>query len=433
MNIFVSYRRGDRPGHAGRVGDALRRAFGNDHVFYDVATIRGGVDFAIAIKQAIEKSDVVAAVIGPDWGRRRPLDWLLSRPDWVRFEIEFAREARKPILPVLVDDAGMPRAMPPSLRFLATIHGTSLRDESWDSDVEDLVANLPAVARTEVSSAPAATPAPAGVLTRPIVIASACAAVLLTAWLAVKGWPRTPDPDTAPPSAEPAAVPAVPAAVKAAENRPPTTGRIDVKLAAGAGDGLMATNRVGLVSATRFVLTAQGITDPDGDDIRYRWDFGDGSASPPSAASVEKVYDRVRRFQVKLLVNDGKLPADLLAGETDVTIRDVSGTWELNLTPDPLARYAVPTRYTVTLVQQETELSGRILPTGSSRSTVLTGRVEHPARVSFGSESAWWNDDSDAYFDLQVSDGAIFVQMTNRTPNKCGPQIPCRSLLANRQ
>ena len=41
------------------------------------------------------------------------------------------------------------------------------------------------------------------------------------------------------------------------------------------------------------------------------------------------------------------------------------------------------------------------------------------SRVQFGSESAWWNDDSDAYFDLYVSDGALMIQMMNFKPNRC--------------
>jgi len=52
INIFVSYRRHDSPGHAGRLQDALRRQLGPDRVFYDVTAIAGGVDFKRAIKDA---------------------------------------------------------------------------------------------------------------------------------------------------------------------------------------------------------------------------------------------------------------------------------------------------------------------------------------------------------------------------------------------
>ena len=64
---------------------------------------------------------------------------------------------------------------------------------------------------------------------------------------------------------------------------------------------------------------------------------------------------------------------------------------------------------------------------------MLTGSVEHPTRVQFGSEHAWWNDDEDAYFDLYVSDGALMIQMMNFRANRCGPQIPCLGALMNKR
>ena len=36
LKIFISYRRTDAEGHAGRLKDSLAREFGNDHVFMDV-------------------------------------------------------------------------------------------------------------------------------------------------------------------------------------------------------------------------------------------------------------------------------------------------------------------------------------------------------------------------------------------------------------
>jgi TIR domain/PKD domain len=433
LSIFVSYRRTDRPGHAGRVRDALRRTFGNDAVFYDVATIRGGADFAVAIKQAIEKSSVVIAIIGPDWGRFGLRDRLLSRRDWVRFEIEHARQAGKPILPIVVAGAGMPRNLPASLGFLSTINAVSLRDESWDNDVDQLIERLPAFSQIPADSGWTPAAAPDSGLKRGIAIASVALVVLAAAWVMPRVWNRPPSPP------DPAVVPAPPKetgtapapAVRQAPNRPPTTGRIHVAIPD--GGGLLELNRTGLMSATRFVLTATDITDPDGDRIRYTWDFGDGSAAPPSSARVEKVYREVDKFQVKLFVNDGKLENDLLVAETDITIRSVTGTWLLSLERDPKADYPLPTQYEITLLQDKSQLSGRITPGGSNRPTVLSGNVAHPARIQFGSESAWWNDTSDAYFDLKISDGNLAIQMTNTTPNRCGPQIPCAGARAYKQ
>jgi hypothetical protein len=447
-NLFVSYRRADSAGHAGRIQDALRRHFGKEHVFFDVTAVAGGMDFAVAIKEAIDRSAVVAVIIGPRWGRRPFWDRLLSRADWVRFEIEYAWRAGKPVVPVLVGGAAMPRSLPAPLQFLSTIHAISLRDDRWDEDVERLTARLPLVTRSPSSaSMPAALPS----RRRGGIIAAAIASMLLLVWLGPLVWrtltsgeneetsadtpttegraaaggppaadrPATPDPAAVPaenrPSRAGTSAPSSGMTREPPANRPPTTGRIDVNV----------PNSIGIVSATKFTLTAKGVADPDGDDIRYRWDFGDGSPSPLSASSVTKVFERVRSYDVMLYVNDGKMKEDLAVAQTKVTVRSLTGSWLLSLQTDPKAPYQVPDSYTVELVQEGDQLSGRITPMGAGRSTVLTGQVKDPMDVSFGSESAWWNDNSDAYFDLAVSDRALMIQMSNRTPGRCSWQVPC--------
>ena len=67
MQVFLSYRRGDVPGHAGRLADALRQRLGNDSVFQDVVAIAPGQDFTTAIDHALDDCDAVLAVIGPGW------------------------------------------------------------------------------------------------------------------------------------------------------------------------------------------------------------------------------------------------------------------------------------------------------------------------------------------------------------------------------
>src|SRR5579875_2094350 len=47
--IFISYRRDDSEGEAGRLFDDLVRTFGDDSVFMDVAGINPGTDFREAI------------------------------------------------------------------------------------------------------------------------------------------------------------------------------------------------------------------------------------------------------------------------------------------------------------------------------------------------------------------------------------------------
>ena len=213
-------------------------------------------------------------------------------------------------------------------------------------------------------------------------------------------------------------------------NRPQKAGSIEVKIENDLS--LLSLNRIGLMATTKFTLSAKDVSDPDGDPLTYIWDFGDGSATPPSAPLVEKIYREVNKFHVRLFVTDGK-HANVLAGETDITIRDVTGTWLLTIRNDPNRPTKLPERMTVTLNQKGSLLDGRIVPENSNRPTILSGEVRHPATVYFGSESAWWNDGDDAYFELKVSDGFLAVQMTNTMTGRCGHSITCQSAFFQKQ
>ena len=62
--VFVSYRRDDSAGFAGRLTDALERRFGADSVFRDVDDIAAGADFGVVIEQALQQVQAVLVVIG---------------------------------------------------------------------------------------------------------------------------------------------------------------------------------------------------------------------------------------------------------------------------------------------------------------------------------------------------------------------------------
>ena len=114
--IFLSYRREDSAGVAGRIYDRLRGYFGPDAVFFNVDSVPLGVDFQEYIESLLSHCGVFLAVIGPDWagqintGRDNP-------EDWVRIEIEAALKQGLPVIPVLIDHTGMPSEadLPPSL------------------------------------------------------------------------------------------------------------------------------------------------------------------------------------------------------------------------------------------------------------------------------------------------------------------------------
>jgi TIR domain len=65
--IFISYRRDDSAGHAGRLFDRLSDHFGRDQVFMDIDSIEPGVDFAQVVEDTMGRCEAVVALIGPHW------------------------------------------------------------------------------------------------------------------------------------------------------------------------------------------------------------------------------------------------------------------------------------------------------------------------------------------------------------------------------
>ncbi len=161
--IFISYRRQDSQGSAGRLADTLKAQFAQNHIFRDIETIEPGVDFVEAIERALGSCVVLLAVIGPRWlsatdklGRRR----LDDPNDYTRIEIAAALQRKVRVIPVLVDGAAMPDAedLPDDLKTLARRQASELSDKRWDFDVRQLVLTIEKIPGIEKrSGAPVAT------------------------------------------------------------------------------------------------------------------------------------------------------------------------------------------------------------------------------------------------------------------------------------
>jgi hypothetical protein len=145
--IFISYRRDDTEGEAGRLFDDLTREFGSNSVFMDVAGIRPGVDFVQAIEQNVADCGVLLAIIGPTWatitcasGQRR----LDDPNDFVVLEIASALKREVPVIPVLVHSAKMPTQdqLPESLKSFSHRNSVELSHARWPSDVQLLIGAL---------------------------------------------------------------------------------------------------------------------------------------------------------------------------------------------------------------------------------------------------------------------------------------------------
>jgi hypothetical protein len=144
--LFISYRREETAGHAGRLYDAVAARFGDRNVFMDV-DLAPGVDFVERITEAVTACDVLLVVIGPKWATlsddRGP---RLEYPDdYVRLEVETGLASPEvTVIPLLVGGAGMPQPdeLPESLRALARRNALDVSDLRWRYDVGRLVGTL---------------------------------------------------------------------------------------------------------------------------------------------------------------------------------------------------------------------------------------------------------------------------------------------------
>jgi hypothetical protein len=145
--VFISYRREDSSGYAGRLFDILSVHFGRENTYMDVDTIMGGDNFPAVIEEKISHCDALLAVIGERWltctaakGGRR----LDMAGDFVRLEIAKALERGVRVIPVLVGGATMPHQgdLPDELRPLCAREAMDLRDAHFRADAERLIDTL---------------------------------------------------------------------------------------------------------------------------------------------------------------------------------------------------------------------------------------------------------------------------------------------------
>ncbi len=145
--IFINYRRGDEAGWTQALFGKLQNAFAREQLFMDVDNIPAGIDFVRHLDEQVASCDVVLSIIGPDWlgvkdgsGVRR-----LDRPDdFVRIEVGSALRQEKRVIPVLVNNAEMPRAddLPDDLKPLARRNAVRLTHERFNPDAEGLIRQI---------------------------------------------------------------------------------------------------------------------------------------------------------------------------------------------------------------------------------------------------------------------------------------------------
>ena len=140
--VFISYRRVDSGGWAGRLRQYLSEGVGACRVFMDVDSIAPGEHWRQRLAAALAESGVVIVVVGPEWlvqhdGARR----LDDPDDLVRFEVSTTLVGDAVVIPVLVGGAALPEAdaLPRDLRPLLERNAVQLSPADFGSDAQRLL------------------------------------------------------------------------------------------------------------------------------------------------------------------------------------------------------------------------------------------------------------------------------------------------------
>lgn len=145
--IFISYRRDDSAGYAGRLYDRLIQHFPKERLFMDIDDIPPGYDFVDVLENAIKACNVVLVIIGKQWvsipnaeGKRR----LDDPRDFVRIEVATALQRNVRVIPLLVGGAVMPlpAELPPDLEKLVRRQAVVINNHSFHPDVDRLIKAL---------------------------------------------------------------------------------------------------------------------------------------------------------------------------------------------------------------------------------------------------------------------------------------------------
>ena len=138
--LFISYRRSDTTGEAGRLADSLERLMGAACVFRDADDIQAGEDFADVLQRELAGTQAVIVLIGKRWLGELKARQARTEPDFVRIEIATALRLGKTVIPVLLQGAELPPAdaLPDDLRGLVARQAVSLREEAWAPDTTRL-------------------------------------------------------------------------------------------------------------------------------------------------------------------------------------------------------------------------------------------------------------------------------------------------------
>lgn len=158
IGVFICYRRLSPSTHcAGAIRREIQHSYPSAKIFHDGVSLEAGARWPDRIRQALDESAVLIAVIDENWATMRKGNRLCldMERDWVREELVHALTNDTVVIPVLVDPGTLPvnrDDLPDCLHPLYERQAVPLRDvpRDMDSDLAHIVEvvgrHLPAAA-----------------------------------------------------------------------------------------------------------------------------------------------------------------------------------------------------------------------------------------------------------------------------------------------
>ncbi len=165
--LFINYRRSDTASFAEYLALSLTNQIAEGTYFLDTETIKKGEYFSEVIEKHLMKAEVLLVLIGPGWldaadefGERR----IRDENDWVRKEIELAKEKGKHIIPIFYQNPDIKQIETylskrvPSIAFISEINYISIAEQNRKNDLQILISELIGTGKLTAKSTPQAIP-----------------------------------------------------------------------------------------------------------------------------------------------------------------------------------------------------------------------------------------------------------------------------------
>jgi TIR domain/NB-ARC domain len=145
--VFINYRGEDSHSYGALLYTGLAQHFGDGLVFLDAESIPAGSDFVEELLGRVRSARVLLAVIGHRWltatdsaGQRR----IDDSADWIRRELAEAFTAGVRVIPVLTDQAKLPREteLPADIAALSRCQYRHLRRREPTADLARIVTDV---------------------------------------------------------------------------------------------------------------------------------------------------------------------------------------------------------------------------------------------------------------------------------------------------